>query len=138
MKKIIAKRVKRALLICLTAVLVIEALIFVMLLYSKSEIEEYLEVYDTGTATYEDIMMVDLNLKDYVRIGGNETYDYVLSRSYWLFDATVMADYKRVDRMGSAFIYEGSGGKTYVLIETDDWCRYFRVYSISKGVLKDQ
>lgn len=135
MKKKIIKIITIALSVLLIVFCIGEVAIYSNVTHNKDEINKYLDKYDTGTATFEDVRAVNLHMKNYVKIGETETADIVLSRSYWFFGFTLMNGYKKIDRLGSTFVYEDKKGNHYAVTETDDWCRYFRVYSVSKGVI---
>lgn len=105
--------------------------------FSAVMINRYLEEYDTGSATFRDVVEVNLDIKDYVKIGESENYDYVLAKGSWSFKSSVMKDYDNTDRLGSAFLFEDKENNPYWVIQTDDWCFFFRVYYISKGVIED-
>lgn len=137
MKKEIIKRVVVVVSVLLITACIGEIGIFVWIMRNEDTINKYLEEYNTGSATYEDVRAVNLHFKDYVKIGETENSDLVLSRSYWLFGITLMSRYKKVDRMGNAFVYKDSDDNSYVVVQTDDWCHFFRVYSVTKGVIKD-
>ncbi len=131
------RRIVVSVIVSLAAVFVIfEIVTFSVLMLNRNKINGYLDKYDTGTATFGDVAAVNLYLKDYVKIGETENSDLVLSRSWWFFGLTVMKNYKKVDQLGTAFIYEDKDNNTYYVIETDEWCHFFRVYSVSKGVIK--
>ena len=106
-------------------------------LFSAIMINRYLDEYDTGSATFRDVVEVNLNIKDYVKVHESEEFDYVLARSGWSFKDTVMKDFDNTDRLGSAFLFEDKEDNPYWVIETDDWCFFFRVYGITKGVIED-
>ena len=135
MKKKIIKIAKIVLSVFLIVFCIGEIAIYSTITHNKDKINEYLDEYDTGTATFQDVMAVNLHLKDYLKIGETEASDIVLSRSWWFFGITLMSRYKKTDRLGSTFVYEDKKGNHYAVTETDDWRRYFRVYSVSKGVI---
>ena len=109
---------------------------YLLVTLGREKINEYLEEYDTGTATYEDVRDVNLHIKDYVRIGETQTSDRVLSTEYWNFDAAIMSGFERTERLGNTFVYRDKSGNTYAVTQTDDWCPFFRVYTVTKGVLE--
>lgn len=137
MKKKIIKRVAVILSVFLIAACIGEIGIYVWITQNEAAINKYLEEYNIDSATYEDVRAVNLHFKDYVKIGETENSDLVLSRSYWFFGITLMSRYKKVDRMGNAFIYKDSDDNRYVVVQTNDWCHFFRVYSVTKGVIKE-
>ena len=133
MSKKIWKKAAAAVAVCLTAVLLAEIGLFAWVTSNKDTINGYLDEYETGTATFEDVRAVNLFWKDYVKIGETEKSDIVLSRSYWLFGLTIMRGCKKTDRMGNMFCYEGRHGETLTVVQTDEWCPFFRVYYVSKA-----
>ena len=135
MKNNIIKKISTVLALLFIITLGFEISRAVWITQNKDEINKYLDEYETGTATYEDVRAVNLFLKDYVKIGETEKSDLVLSRSIWFFGATMMFGYKKVDRLGSGYVYKDKNNNTYSVIETNEWCPFFRVYSVSKGVI---
>ena len=82
-------------------------LLFVGLgVFSAVMINRYIEEYDTGSATFRDVVDVNLGIKEYVKIGESEKYDYVLAKGGWSFTNSVMKDYDNTDRLGSAFLFK--------------------------------
>ena len=122
-------------------ILVIVSLVVILFvgigLFSAVMINRYLDEYDTGSATLHDVVEVNLNIKDYVKVRESEEFDYVLARSGQSFKDTVMKDFDNTDRLGSAFLFKDKEDNPYWVIQTDDWCFFFRVYGITKGVIED-
>lgn len=137
MKKKIIKTVKVVLAVFLIVACLGEVGIYARVMRNKDIINEYLDEYNTGTATFDDVKAVNLHLKDYVKIGETETSDLVLSRSYWFFGITLMSGYKKSKRFGNIFTYRDKNNNSYSVTATDEWCPFFRVYSVSKGIIRN-
>ncbi len=63
-----------------------------------------------------------------------DEYDIVLSRTL-LFEPEIMFGYRYTDRLGTMSVYKDLYGNTFSVVASDDWCPYFRVYYVSKGVI---
>ncbi|MBQ3692039.1 MAG: hypothetical protein II931_01770, partial [Clostridia bacterium] len=121
------KKFKPVIIAAVTLLIVIalgEAGMFFALMKNKTQISSWLEEYDTGTATFEDVAAVNLFFKDYVKVGETEKNDRVISRSLWFFSFTVMGKYKKVDRLGSAYVFSDKDNNVYTVVATDEWCPF--------------
>lgn len=101
---------------------------------SSDKIEYYLDEYDIENVTVTDVALVDLHLRKYIKIGETEKSDIVLSRTF-LFERELMLGYSFSDRLGTGYVFKDRHDNVYTVTGTDDWCPYFRVYYVSKGVI---
>ncbi len=128
------KKIVKAMIVLLSVIAVIWIAFVVFLAASADKINYYLDEYDIDNATAADVVKVNLHLCRCVKIGETEKSDIVLSRTF-LFEPEIMFGYKYTDRLGSTRVYKDKNGSTFSVTATDDWCPYFRVYSITKGII---
>ena len=128
------KKFFKAMIVLLTVIAAVWIAFAVFLAASAEKISYYLDEYDIDNVTSADVVKVNLHLCRYVKIGETEKSDIVLSRSF-LFEPEIMLGYEYTDRLGSTRVYKDKNGSTFSVTATDDWCPYFRVYSITKGIV---
>lgn len=101
---------------------------------SSDKIQYYLDEYDIENVSVLDVAEVNLGIKKCVKIGQTDKSDIVLSRTL-LFEPEIMFGYRYTDRLGNMSVYKDLYGNAFSVVASDDWCPYFRVYYVSKGVI---
>lgn len=78
--------------------------------------------------------LLQRTLQEY-QVEGAGVMDVVLGRSEWNpKEALEERGYKYCSNDGNGYLFENQNGETVMVIATDVWCKFFRVYTIDEKV----
>lgn len=82
-----------------------------------------------------DVLAVNAHMKDAVVLESEEDFQSVLGCSEWNpKEALEERGYKYCSNDGNGYLFENQNGETVMVIATDVWCKFFRVYTIDEKV----
>ena len=100
-----------------------------------SLLQRTLQEYQVEGAGVMDVLAVNAHMKDAVVLESEEDFQSVLGRSEWNpKEALEERGYKYCSNDGNGYLFENQNGETMMVIATDVWCKFVRVYTIDEKV----